>query len=74
MNSGPLTEVRDNLREVVDSKVVEQTGNEFVITRRGKPVAVVLGLMMHTRPETVSDDDAAMAAIRAGEAELAEDN
>jgi len=75
MNTGPLTEVRDNLREVVDSVV--ETGNEFTITRHGKPVAVILG---HDEYEALveslnilSDDDT-MAAIRAGEAELAEDS
>ena len=41
MNTGPLTEVRDNLREVVDNVV--ETGNEFIITRHGKNVAVILG-------------------------------
>lgn len=75
MNSGPLTEVRDNLREVVD-KVVE-TGNEFIITRRGKPVAVVLGYDEYealVESLNILSDSDTMAAIRAGEAELAEEN
>ena len=40
MNTAPLTEVRDKLRQVVDTVV--ETGTEYVITRHGKPVAVVL--------------------------------
>jgi antitoxin YefM len=75
VNSGPLTEVRDNLREVVDSVV--ETGNEFVITRHGKPVAVVLGYDEYeslVESLNILSDDDTMSAIRAGEAELAEDN
>lgn len=40
MNTAPLTEVRDNLREIVDDVV--ETGNVYTITRHGRPVAVVL--------------------------------
>lgn len=41
MNSLALTEVRDKLSDVVDE--VAQTGGEYVITRHGRPVAVILG-------------------------------
>lgn len=40
MNMAPLTEVRENLREIVDDVV--ETGNVYTITRHGRPVAVVL--------------------------------
>lgn len=40
MNTAPLTEVRDKLREIVDDVV--ETGNVYTITRHGRPVAVVL--------------------------------
>ncbi|MGC4850339.1 type II toxin-antitoxin system Phd/YefM family antitoxin [Micromonospora sp. DT15] len=73
MNTAPLTEVRDNLREVVDTVV--ETGTEFIITRHGKPVAVVLGYDEYeSLVETLNilSDDDTMASIREGEAELAE--
>lgn len=69
----PLTEVRDNLRQVVDTVV--ETGSEFVITRHGKPVAVVLGFDEYeSLVETLNilSDPEAMTAIREGEAELGE--
>ena len=75
MNTGPLTEVRDNLREVVDNVV--DTGTEFVITRHGKNVAVILGYDEYealVESLNILSDDDTMAAIRAGEAELAEES
>lgn len=71
MNTAPLTEVRDNLREVVDTVV--ETGTEYVITRHGKPTAVILGYDEYeSLVETLNilSDDDAMAAIREGESEL----
>jgi prevent-host-death family protein len=71
MNTAPLTEVRDRLREIVDEVVA--TGEYYVITRHGRPLAVVLA---HDEYESLietlnilSDDDA-MGAIAEGEAEL----
>ena len=71
MNVAPLTEVRDRLREVVDEVV--ETGDSYMITRHGRPLAVVLA---HEDYESLietlnilSDDDT-MAAIAEGEAEL----
>jgi len=75
MNTAPLTEVRDNLREVVDTVV--NTGTEYVITRHGKPVAVVLSYEEYEAlVETLNilSDDDTMTAIREGEAELAGDD
>ena len=41
MTSTPLTEARNRLSEIVDE--VTSTGSELVITRHGKPAAVVMG-------------------------------
>ncbi len=74
MNTAPLTEVRDNLREVVDTVV--STGSEFVITRHGKPVAVILGIEEYeSLVETLNilSDDDTMAAINEAESEVSED-
>ena len=40
MSTSALTEVRDTLSEVIDRLVA--TGEEHVITRHGRPVAVLL--------------------------------
>jgi prevent-host-death family protein len=74
MNTAPLTEVRDNLREVVDTVV--STGSEFVITRHGKPVAVILGFEEYeSLVETLNilSDDDTMSAISEAESEVSED-
>ena len=67
-----LTDMRGNMREVVDEVV--RTGGEVVITRHGKPVAVLLA---HDEYESLietvnilSDEDT-MAAIAQSEAEFA---
>ncbi len=41
MTSTPLTEARNRLSEIVDE--VTATGSELVITRHGRPAAVVMG-------------------------------
>jgi antitoxin YefM len=71
MNMAPLTEVRDNLREIVDDVV--ETGNVYTITRHGRPVAVVLShdeyeSLMETM-NILSDNDA-MAAIAEARGEI----
>ena len=72
MNNAALTEVRDNLKTIVDDVV--STGDEYVITRHGKPVAVILSYdeyeSLVESLNLLSDDDA-MAAIAAGEIDLA---
>lgn len=73
MNTAPLTEVRDNLKTIVDDVV--STGDEYVITRHGKPLAVVLSYDEYeSLVETLNllSDDAAMAAIAEGEDEAAD--
>jgi len=74
MNTAPLTEVRDKLRQVVDTVV--ETGTEYVITRHGKPVAVVLAFDEYeSLVETLNilSDVETMSAISEGEADLAEE-
>ena len=41
MTPTPLTQARNRLSEIVDE--VTATGSELVITRHGKPAAVVMG-------------------------------
>lgn len=67
----PLTELRDKLSEVVGE--IETTNAEYVVTRHGRPVAIILNYeeyeaMVETL-NILSDPDA-MAAIAEGEAEL----
>jgi prevent-host-death family protein len=71
VNTAPLSEVRDKLREVVDTVV--ETGTEYVITRHGRPVAVVLSFDEYeslVESLNILSDDEAMAAIVEGEEEL----
>lgn len=67
MNTAPLTEVRDNLREIVDTVVA--TGEAYTITRHGRPTAVILGFDEYeSLIETLNilSDDDAMSAIEDG--------
>ncbi|WP_055494788.1 type II toxin-antitoxin system Phd/YefM family antitoxin [Streptomyces sp. TP-A0356] len=41
MDAAPLTDARDRLSEIVDN--VAASGEAFVITKHGKPMAVILG-------------------------------
>jgi antitoxin YefM len=73
MNSASLTEVRDKLREVVDTVV--DTSTEYVITRHGRPVAVVLSYDEYeSLVETLNilSDSETMDAIFEGENDLSE--
>jgi prevent-host-death family protein len=70
-NIAPLTEVRDNLREIVDDVV--DTGNVYTITRHGRAVAVVLSSDEYeSLVETMNilADSNAMEAIAEGENEI----
>ena len=70
-----LTDLRGNLREVVDEVV--RTGGEVIITRHGQPVAVLLA---HDEYESLIEtvnilsDDETMAAIAESEADFAAGN
>ena len=70
-----LTDVRGNLREVVDGVV--RTGGEVTITRHGKPVAVLLAFDEYeSLIETINilSDDDTVAAIAESEADFAAGN
>jgi antitoxin YefM len=66
-----LTEVRDNIKTIIDEVV--DTATEYTVTRHGKPVAVILSYEEYeSMVETLNilSDDDAMAAIEEAEAEL----
>jgi antitoxin YefM len=67
-----LSEARERLSEIIDE--VASTGGEFLITKHGRPTAVLLSndeyeSLIETL-NLLSDDDA-MSAIREAEADLA---
>jgi prevent-host-death family protein len=67
VNTAPFTEVRDNFKTIVDD--VCATGDEYVVTRHGKPVAVILSYDEYeslVESLNLLSDDAAMAAISDG--------
>jgi antitoxin YefM len=69
-NAAPFTEVRDRLREILDD--VATTGNQYTITRHGRPVAVIVSAEEYdSLIETLNilSDPDAMAAIAEGESE-----
>ena len=71
-STSSLTEVRGNLSEVIDE--VARTGGEVVITKHGKPVAVLLAYDEYeSLIETVNilSDDETMVAIAESEADFA---
>ena len=71
----PLTEARNRLSEIVDD--VRSTGSEFVITKHGRPSAVVLGYDEYASLlETLNilSDPETMAALDEAEADLAAGN
>ena len=68
----PLTEVRNRLSEIVDE--VTSTGSEVVISRHGRPVAVVIGYEEYeSLVETLNilADETTMAALSEAERDLA---
>ncbi len=68
----PLTEARNRLSEIVDD--VTSTGSEFVITRHGRPAAVVIGYEEYeSLLETLNilSDADTMDALSEAEADLA---
>jgi antitoxin YefM len=67
-NAAPFTEVRDRLREILDD--VSTTGNQYTITRHGRPVAVIVSAEEYdSLIETLNilADHDAMDAIADGE-------
>ena len=71
-STAPLTDVRSNLSEIVDE--VDRTGTQCVITKHGRPVAVIVSSDEYeSLVETLNilSDDDTMAAIAQGEADFA---
>jgi antitoxin YefM len=71
MSTVPLTELRDKLSDVVDD--IETTSAEYVITRHGRPVAVVLNYEEYeSMVETLNilSDPDTMDAIADGDEDL----
>ena len=69
----PLTDARNRLSEFVDEVIT--TGSELVITKHGRPAAVVMGhddyeSLMETL--NILSDPKAMAALAEAENDLAE--
>ncbi|MCY3807499.1 MAG: type II toxin-antitoxin system Phd/YefM family antitoxin [bacterium] len=68
----PLTEARSRLSEIVDD--VTSTGSTFVISRHGRPTAVILG---HEEYESLVEtlnilaDEGTMAALAEAERDIA---
>ena len=71
----PLTEARNRLSEIVED--VTSTGSEFVISRHGRPAAVVIGYEEYeSLLETLNilSDADTMSALAEAEADLAAGN
>lgn len=72
MTTAPLTEARERLSEIIDDVV--NRGSQWTITRRGRPVAVVLS---HDEYEAlietlnVLSDEPTMAAVAEADADVA---
>jgi antitoxin YefM len=70
MATTPVTELRDQLSEAIDE--VNRTGTEWIITRHGRPVAVLLAYEEYeSLVETLNilSDSDTMAAIEEARAE-----
>jgi antitoxin YefM len=73
MTTTGLTELRDSLSEVLDR--VEKTGEEFVITRHGRSVAVIISFEEYeslVESLNILSDAATVEAIDEGEADAAD--
>lgn len=71
----PLTDARNRLSEIVDEVIA--TGSELVITKHGRPVAVIMGYDDYeSLIETLNilSDPEAMNALTEAERDLAEGN
>lgn len=70
----PLTDVRERLSEIIDD--VNATGSDLIITKHGRPAAVVLGYREYeSLIETLNilSDADAMIALAEAEANVAAD-
>lgn len=72
MNPTPLSDARSRLSEIVEDVI--STGAEVVITKHGRPAAVVIGYEEHeSLIETLNilSDAATMAALEEAEEDVA---
>lgn len=72
MTTASLTEVRERLSEIIDE--VSTSGTEWIITRHGRPVAVIVGSDEYdSLIETLNilSDDDTMTALAEAEADIA---
>lgn len=71
--TAPLTDARDRLSEIIDNVLAED--EDYVITKHGRPVAVVVNFdsyeAMRETLNIVADPEA-MASLTEAEADLAE--
>ncbi len=75
MSTAPLTEVRDRLSEIVDE--VATQGTEWIVTRHGRPMAVIVGADEYeSLIETLNilSDDETMNALAEAEADIEDGN
>ena len=71
MATAGVTEVRDRLSEIVDE--VMETGNEFVITKHGRPAVVLVSVDEYEallESLNILSDDETVDAINEGLADL----
>ena len=71
--AGPITETRENLSEILDEVVT--TGQEYVITKYGRPVAVLLSYDEYealVESLNILSDDSTMDALAEADADIAE--
>ncbi|HVT64685.1 MAG TPA: type II toxin-antitoxin system Phd/YefM family antitoxin [Mycobacteriales bacterium] len=74
MTTASLTDARGMFSEIVED--VASTGNEWVITRHGQPLAVVISYDEYEsliESLNILSDDETMSAINEGLADLAEE-
>jgi prevent-host-death family protein len=70
-NSSAVTELRDKLSEIIETVVV--SGEEWVVTKHGRPIAVILGVEEYEsliESLNILSDDATMSAVREGLSDL----
>lgn len=71
MTTAPLTEARDRLSEIVED--VSTHGTEWIITRHGRPAAVIVGVAEYEaliETLNVLSDDATMEALAEAEEDV----
>jgi prevent-host-death family protein len=73
MTTGPVTETREKFSEIIENVV--STGQEYTVTKHGKPIAVLIGYEEYEALiETLNilSDDESMSALAEAESDIAE--